>query len=111
MKVNNFLMSIFQTIILIVLPVIIYSQAITLTLLKTIESPRQFFAGSDDKGGYWKDYGTTREFDFYPGTNMLAALIQETNGKARLYVYDMISGQKINEVIVSDNTRNISSFG
>ncbi len=80
-----------------------FAQTVNLTLVKTIESPRKFIPGVEDKAGYWKDYGTTEAFDFYPATNSFVALIKETNGPARLYFYNIVTGTALHTVIITNN--------
>ena len=88
-----------------------FNQTITLTLQKTIESPRVYIPGEEDKAGYWRDYGNAKAFDFYPETGRLAALVQESNGPARLFIFNLTTGEKMNEIIISPNTNNRSSTG
>ena len=58
----------------------IQAQNVALTLERTIESPRKFIPGVEDKAGYWKDYGTTQAIDIHPGKDLFAVLLKESNG-------------------------------
>ena len=86
---------------LLIGPVWMYSQNVTLTLERTIESPRKYIPGADDKAGYWKDYGTTQALDVHPGKDLFAVLLKETNGPTRLYLYKISTGQEAGNIIVT----------
>jgi hypothetical protein len=57
-----------------------------------IDAPRVFHPGDDDKPGYWQDFGITTAFDFSTASNTLVAVIKETNGPSRLFIFDLERG-------------------
>lgn len=70
---------------------------------KVINAPRRFILGAGDKTGYSKDYGITKAFDFSLATNLLAAVIEESGGPTRLYIFDLEAGNIKHESIISNN--------
>ena len=57
-----------------------------------IDAPRVFHPGDDDKPGYWQDFGITTAFDFSTASNTLVAVIKESNGPSRLFIFDLERG-------------------
>ncbi len=80
----------------------IQAQNVALTLERTIESPRKFIPGVEDKAGYWKDYGTTQAIDIHPGKDLFAVLLKESNGPARVYLYKISTGQEMGNAVITN---------
>jgi WD40 repeat protein len=72
-------------------------------LLRTIDAPKEHYAGAEDVAGYTKDYGLTTAFDFDPAGGLLVAVIRETSGPTRLFAFDMETGATRYKVVITDD--------
>jgi WD40 repeat protein len=73
--------------------------------VRTIEAPRVFHPGADDKGGYWEDFGITTAFDFSLGSGLLVAVLEKVNAPTRLFVFDLLKGNIRFRPIISKSGR------
>jgi WD40 repeat protein len=83
------------------------AEGLTVQQVKTIDAPRVFHPGVEDKPGYWEDFGLTTAFDFNPTTGMLVAVVAKINGPTRLLVFNLeqgtIQGTIPSQPIISTN--------
>lgn len=105
MKVALLKPVIFLVCSLLVLTETVIAKTIDIKPMHTIEAPRKYIPGVEDKAGYWIDYGITLAFDFTEVTNTLAAVIQQSNGPTRLYLYNFDSGTIRSIAIVSQSSQ------
>lgn len=70
--------------------------------VRMIDAPRVFHPGDDDKPGYWQDFGITKAFDFSTASNTLVAVIKESNGPARLFIFDLEQGTIRSQPTISE---------
>ena len=73
--------------------------------IRTIDAPRVFHPGEDDKGGYWEDFGVTTAFDFSPRGKSLVAVMEKVNAPTRLFVFDLLEGTTKFQPIISTTGR------
>jgi WD40 repeat protein len=73
-------------------------------LLRTIDAPRVFHPGADDKSGFWEDFGITTAFDFSKASRSLVATIKDSTGTTRLFVFDLEHGTIRSKETVSTNS-------
>lgn len=73
--------------------------------VRTIEAPRVFHPGADDKGGYWEDFGITVAFDFSPQSQSLVAVLEKNDSLPRLFVFDFLTGTIKFKPIISKSGR------
>jgi WD40 repeat protein len=73
--------------------------------IRTIDAPRVFHPGADDKGGYWEDFGITTAFDFSPRSQSLVAVMEKVNAPTRLFVFDLLKGTIKFQPIISESGR------
>jgi WD40 repeat protein len=79
--------------------------------IRTIETPRVFHPGDEDKAGYWEDFGITTAFDFHPDAGVLVALMEKMSPPTRLFVFDLQSGAaRFTPLLVSHRSANIRSL-